>query len=84
MDGLTLHEFSVAQVDRAPTWWLGGHRFESGTQIFSLSHARDMLIISFYKLKFLDWNDTSLNPHGVGLLVNKYSNKNVGVIIYLD
>ena len=27
--GLTLHEFSVAQVDRAPAQCLGGHRFES-------------------------------------------------------
>ena len=26
--GLTLHEFSVAQADRAPTQRLGGHRFE--------------------------------------------------------
>ena len=26
--GLALHEFSVAQVDRAPTRCLGGHRFE--------------------------------------------------------
>ena len=27
--GLTLHEFSVAQVDRVPVRCLGGHRFES-------------------------------------------------------
>ena len=47
--GLALHEFWVAQVDRAPSRCLGGHRFEScrGLRIFSLSHARDMLIISF-------------------------------------
>ena len=51
--GLTLHEFSAAQVDRVPVRCLEGHRFEScqlkkGTQIFSLSQAcDDMLIISF-------------------------------------
>ena len=46
---LAFHEFSVAQVDRALARCLGGHGFEScrGTQIFSLSHARDMLINSF-------------------------------------
>ena len=27
--GLALHEFSVAQVDRAPARCLGGHSFES-------------------------------------------------------
>ena len=27
--GLVLHEFSVAQVDRAPAQCLGGYRFES-------------------------------------------------------
>ena len=27
--GLTLHEFSVAQADKAPARCLGGHRFES-------------------------------------------------------
>ena len=42
------HEFSVAQVDRAPAWCFGSHRFESGrTQSFSLSHPRGMLINSF-------------------------------------
>ena len=45
--GLVLHEFSVAQADRAPARCLGGHRFEScGDSDFFLSHARDMLIIS--------------------------------------
>ena len=29
VSGLALNEFSVAQVDRAPTWCLGGHRFDS-------------------------------------------------------
>ena len=43
-----LREFSVAQVDRAPARCLGGYkvRILSGTQNFSLSYARDMLIIS--------------------------------------
>ena len=48
--GLALHEFSVAQVNRAPTRCLGDHRFESCRGVrffFSLSHARDVLIISF-------------------------------------
>ena len=55
--GLTLRKVSVAQVDRAPARCLGGHRFESGapgsnsvgnSDFFSLSHARDMLINSFF------------------------------------
>ena len=41
--GLALHEFSAAQVDRAPAPQV---RILSETQIFSLYHARDMLIIS--------------------------------------
>ena len=46
--GLSFHEFSVAQVDSALANFLGGHkvRILSGTQIFSLSHVRDMLINS--------------------------------------
>jgi len=51
--GLALHEFSVAQVDRAtaPARCLGGHRFESRRDLrFFLSHARDMLINSFPQL----------------------------------
>ena len=43
--GLALHEFSVAQVNRAPARCLGGHRFE-----FCLYHARDMLITSYQML----------------------------------
>ena len=47
--GLAPHEFSVAQVDRAPAPCLGGHRFEScrGLRFFLMSHACDMLINSF-------------------------------------
>ena len=47
--GLALLEFSVAQVDRAPARYLGGHRFEfcrGRLRFFSLPHARDPLIIS--------------------------------------
>ena len=53
--GLALHEFSVAQVGRAPARCLGGHRFKScrGLRLFFLSHVRDMLIILFSKLKQL-------------------------------
>ena len=43
--GLALHEFSEAQVDRAATRCLEGHRL-----IFSLSLPRDMLINSFSQL----------------------------------
>ena len=41
-----LHDSRIS-VDRAPARCLGGHGFEScrGLKIFSLSHARDMLII---------------------------------------
>ena len=46
---LALQEFSVAEEDRVPAQCLGGHRLEScwGLGVFSLSHARGMLIISF-------------------------------------
>ena len=43
---------------------LGGHRFVAcqGLRFFSLSHARDMLIISFYISNFrYDGNSTLLN-----------------------
>ena len=48
---LVLHEFPVAQVYTAPTWCLGGHRFEScqGLKMCS-SHALDMLINWFSHL----------------------------------
>ena len=48
-NGVALHEFSVAQVDRVPTRCLGGHRFEScqGLRVLCLSHTCDMLTISF-------------------------------------
>ena len=43
--GLALHEFSVSQrIERPPGVLV---RILSGSQIFPLSHARDMLIISF-------------------------------------
>ena len=47
--GLALHEFSVAQVNRAPTgvWEIIGSNPVGDSDFFSLSHARDMLIISF-------------------------------------
>ena len=40
-----------SSVDRAPTRCSGGHRFDScrGLRIFSLSHARDMLIITSFR-----------------------------------
>ena len=64
--GLALREFSVAQVYRAPTWCLGGHRFEScrGLKFFS-SHARDMLINSFSHLFYqpLKLPIVILSPH---------------------
>ena len=51
--GLTLHEFSVAQVwiERLPGVWevVGSHPV-GDSDFFSLSHARDMLIISFSQL----------------------------------
>ena len=52
--GLSLHEFSVAQVDRALAYSLGGYkvRILSGTQIFSLSHVHDMLINSLSQFLF--------------------------------
>ena len=42
--GLAPHEFSVAQVDRAPPSCLGGHKFEScwGLKFFLMFHACDM------------------------------------------
>ena len=49
--GLTLHEFSVAQVARAPAQCLGGHRFEPIRELsFSLCPTLVMLIISFSHL----------------------------------
>ena len=56
VNGLALHEFSVAQVDRALARCLGGHSFEfcPGLRLFfSLSHPRDMLIISFSHWLFI-------------------------------
>ena len=56
VNGLALHEFSVAQVDRALAQCLGGHSFEFclGLRLFfSLSHPRDMLIISFSHWLFI-------------------------------
>ena len=49
--GLALHEFSVAQVDSV---CMGGHMFEScWDSDFSLSHAHDILIISFSQVPFV-------------------------------
>ena len=47
--GLALHEFSVVQSGwRAPAFFMGGHMYALlRTQILSLFHASDMLIISF-------------------------------------
>ena len=46
--GLALHEFSVAQwIERPPgVWEVIGFNPVGDSDFFSLSHARDMLIIS--------------------------------------
>ena len=49
VNGLALHEFSVAQVDRALARCLGGHSFEfcPGLRLFfSLSHIGYLLLSS--------------------------------------
>ena len=53
--GLTLHEFSIAQVDRAPTQCLRGHRFKSchGLRFFFWSHAHDIVVVSFSQVVFI-------------------------------
>ena len=60
--GLTLHEFSIAQVDRAPTRCLGGHRFEScrGLRFFFVPRSwhTDRFIFTSYLYfgKILKWH----------------------------
>ena len=54
--GLALHEFSVAQVKQSACLVFGRSLVPilSKTQIFSLSHARDKLIISFLQYGYTE------------------------------
>ena len=74
--GLVLYEFSVAQVDRAPARCLGGHMFECCRRFFSLSHAPDMLIISFSQRRFMlgenDWSLPKYFPSKAKWILRRY------------
>ena len=53
--GLALHEFSVAQVDRAPARCLGGHRFEScrGLRFFLCSTLVTWWLFHFHNSQLI-------------------------------
>ena len=78
--------YGLAQVDRAPALYLGGQRFEScrGLRFFSLSHARDMLIIIFIFTKsfemvneYVDFNENKHKIRRKSKYYRKYRIENI-------